>query len=190
MKHFPLFALVLLVSSLSFGQVTITTQSPLPDGTVAVPYSASIQTRAGSAPFTWAAQGLPTGLTLTPSSDTRSATLSGTPTSPATLNFTIAVTAHYGHVSSVNYNLTVDGSGAHVASLNWQAGSTGILGYNLYRGTTSGGPYSQINSSMLSSNSYSDSAVQAGNTYYYVATELNNSGEESGYSNETQAAIP
>jgi hypothetical protein len=190
MKHFPLFALVLFVSSLAFGQVRIVTQSPLPDGTVAVPYSATIQTKAGSAPFTWSSEGLPTGLTLTPSSDTRSATLSGTPTSSATLNFTITVTGFYGHVSSVNYNLTVDQSGGHLANLTWQEGSSGILGYNVYRGTTSGGPYSQVNSSLLPSKSYSDSSVQSGDTYYYVATEVNNAGEESGYSNETQAVIP
>jgi len=190
MKNFPLFALVLLVSSLAFGQVAITTQSPLPDGTVAVPYSTTIQTKNGEIPFVWSSEGLPTGLTLTPSSNTRSATLTGTPTASATLNFTITVKGHGGHISSVNYSLNVQQSGTPVANLSWQAGSSSILGYNVYRGTTSGGPYSQINSSLLSSNSYSDSTVEAGNTYYYVATEVDSSGEESGYSNQTEAVIP
>lgn len=190
MKHIPHFALVLLASSLAFGQIAITTASPLPDGTVAVPYSATIQTRSGAVPFTWSSEGLPAGLTLTPSYNTRSATLSGTPTASATLNFTITVTGFYGHVSSVNYNLTVDQSASHAAGLSWQQGSNGILGYNVYRGTTSGGPYSQLNSSLLPASSYSDSTVQGGNTYYYVATEVGGSGEESSYSNETQAVIP
>lgn len=194
MKNIPQFALVLLVSSLAFGQVKITTQSPLPNGTVAVPYSTTIRTVDGITPFVWSSEGLPAGLTLTPSSNTRRATLSGTPTASATLNFTITVTGHSGHVSSVNYSLTVEQSSTQsstpVANLSWQPGASGILGYNIYRGTTSGGPYGQLNSSLLSSNAYSDSTVQGGNTYYYVATEVNSSGEESGYSNETEAVIP
>jgi len=196
MKSFPKFAFVLLFCSLAFGstrlgEVRITTASPLPGGTVGSAYSVTIQTAGGEVPFVWSSEGLPSGLTLTPSSDTRSATLAGTPTQPSTLSFDISVRGHGGHVSAVDYALTIDGQGgSHSASLTWNAGASNIIGYNVYRGTTSGGPYSQINSSLLSATNYSDSTVDNGMTYYYVATEVNNEGEESGYSNQTTAVIP
>ena len=76
------------------------------------------------------------------------------------------------------------------ATLSWQAGASGITGYNVYRGTVNGGPYSQLNSSLLAATSYTDSTVTAGNTYYYVTTEVNSSGQESGYSNVAEAQIP
>ena len=43
---------------------------------------------------------------------------------------------------------------------------------------------------MISSTSYVDAGVSSGHTYYYVATELNSSGTESGYSSEVSATIP
>jgi len=54
----------------------------------------------------------------------------------------------------------------------------------------SGGPYSKINSALEASNAYTDNTVAAGQTYYYVATAVDGSGNESGYSNQAQAVIP
>jgi hypothetical protein len=85
--------------------------------------------------------------------------------------------------TGVSSNYTVD--------LSWNASSSqGVTGYNIYRGNTSGGPYSKINSGLDPSTSYTDSSVVAEQTYYYVTTAVNSSGQESGYSNETQAVIP
>jgi Abnormal spindle-like microcephaly-assoc'd, ASPM-SPD-2-Hydin len=81
-------------------------------------------------------------------------------------------------------------SNPHSASLSWQAGASGITGYNVYRGTTNGGPYSQVNSALVSAPSYTDSTVAGGSTYYYVTTEVNSQGQESGYSNVAEAQIP
>ncbi len=64
------------------------------------------------------------------------------------------------------------------------------MGYNIYRSTTQGGPYQMINTSLDSSTNYTDYTVVAGDTYYYVATEVNSQDEESGYSNVSQAVIP
>ncbi len=79
---------------------------------------------------------------------------------------------------------------SYSADLSWEAGTEDIVGYNLYRGTTHGGPYSAINSALLAQTTYTDSTVASGNTYYYVATEVNNQGQESGYSTETKAVVP
>jgi hypothetical protein len=78
----------------------------------------------------------------------------------------------------------------HSVALTWTAStSSGVTGYNAYRSSTSGGPYSKINSALISGTSYTDSSVTAGQTYYYVATAVAN-GVESGYSSETSATVP
>jgi hypothetical protein len=80
---------------------------------------------------------------------------------------------------------------SHLVSLNWIAStSPNIAGYNVYRGATTGGPYTQINSALVPTVSYTDSNVTAGQTYYYVTTAVNTSNEQSVYSNEASASVP
>jgi fibronectin type 3 domain-containing protein len=43
---------------------------------------------------------------------------------------------------------------------------------------------------MISATSYVDSGVSSGQTYYYVATEVDSGGTESSYSSEVSATIP
>lgn len=79
----------------------------------------------------------------------------------------------------------------HSVELHWDASAgTGVIGYNVYRGTVSGGPYSKINSAVAPSTTYTDNNVTAGQTYYYVTTAVSANGSESGYSNQVQAVIP
>lgn len=80
----------------------------------------------------------------------------------------------------------------HGVTLNWTAStSLNIAGYNVYRGTTSGGPYTKLTTTApVNATSYSDTAVQAGQTYYYVATTVDTSGNESAYSSQASATIP
>jgi predicted secreted protein len=71
--------------------------------------------------------------------------------------------------------------------LNWNPSSTSGATYNVYRGTSSGGPYTRIgNTSQVT---YGDGTVLSGSAYYYVVTAVDANGE-SGYSNETQAVVP
>ncbi len=79
---------------------------------------------------------------------------------------------------------------SHSVSLTWNPSTSTVAGYNLYRGTQSGGPYSRMNSSLLSGTSYDDSGVQSGATYFYVSTAVDASNNESAFSNEATAAIP
>jgi fibronectin type 3 domain-containing protein len=60
----------------------------------------------------------------------------------------------------------------------------------VYRGAAQSGPFSEINTALDSSTNYTDYTVVSGDTYYYVATEVNAQGEESAYSNEVRAVIP
>ena len=92
----------------------------------------------------------------------------------------------------VTASLTGTGTAAsqHTVSLSWTASPSTVVGYNVFRGTQSGGPYAVLNSAADASTSYTDSTVQAGQTYYYVVTAVDSSGNESVNSNQAQAVVP
>jgi fibronectin type 3 domain-containing protein len=80
---------------------------------------------------------------------------------------------------------------SHSVSLTWTASvSPNISGYNVFRSTTSGTGYVQINTGLVTTTSYTDSNVTAGQTYYYVTTAVDTSNNQSGYSNQAQATVP
>jgi GH35 family endo-1,4-beta-xylanase len=79
-------------------------------------------------------------------------------------------------------------AGSGIVYLTWNANTENDLdGYNVYRSTTSGSEYSRI-AERLEGPAYTDDAVSNGTTYYYVVTALDFSANESGYSNEDDAA--
>lgn len=69
-------------------------------------------------------------------------------------------------------------------TLSWTA-ANGAESYSIKRATTGGGPYDTIATS-VSGQTYADSLVTNGITYYYVVTAVN-AGGESGPSNEASA---
>jgi hypothetical protein len=77
----------------------------------------------------------------------------------------------------------------HTVDLTWNL-SSGAVGYNIYRGNSSGGPYTMINSALDGSTAYTDNTVVSGQTYYYVATTVDSGSNESAYSSQVQAIIP
>jgi len=64
--------------------------------------------------------------------------------------------------------------GSGTITLSWNA-SSGATSYNVLRGTTNGGPYSQIISGVTGT-SHVDSGRTAGVTYYYVVQAVNGNG--------------
>ena len=97
--------------------------------------------------------------------------------------------------SSLNESLTGTGTSStgstqHNITLSWSAGSSPVAGYNVYRGTASDGPYTKINPSLETATVYTDSTVQGATTYYYVATSVDSSSDESVFSNQTVATVP
>jgi hypothetical protein len=90
---------------------------------------------------------------------------------------------------------TLTGTGSappqHQVDLSWDpSNSGGVVGYNVYRGANTGGPYSKINPVLAASTAYTDNSVTAGQSYYYVTTAVDTSGLESSYSNEVPATVP
>jgi fibronectin type 3 domain-containing protein len=75
-------------------------------------------------------------------------------------------------------------------SLNWNASTSTVVGYNVYRGTTSSGPYPTKVASSVAVTDYTDSTVASGTTYYYVVTAVDSNNNESAYSNQATAVIP
>ncbi len=79
---------------------------------------------------------------------------------------------------------------AHTVVLTWaDSTSDNVVGYNIYRSTVSAGPFAKITSSPATGTSYTDTAVQASTTYYYVATAVDADGQESSYSNTANAVV-
>jgi hypothetical protein len=80
---------------------------------------------------------------------------------------------------------------AHSVSMSWSPSPSTVIGYNVYRGTTPGGPYpSKLTSSPQSATSLVDGTVMSGTTYYYVATSVDQNSVESVYSNQFTATVP
>ncbi len=73
-------------------------------------------------------------------------------------------------------------------SLDWANNSeSDLAGYNVYRGTTSGGPYAKVNGSLVGSSNYGDSGLVNSTTYYYVVRAVDTSNNESTNSNQASA---
>lgn len=88
---------------------------------------------------------------------------------------------------------TLSGNGvqpAHSVDVSWSASTSVVLGYNIYRGIQSGGPYTKLNSSVQPGTTYTDTNVQAGATYFYVVTSVDGNLLESALSVEIKAVIP
>ena len=99
-----------------------------------------------------------------------------------------SVTLSNAEVTGVNFTATAQQ--AHSATLNWVASTSVVTGYYVYRGTVDGGPYTLLTSSPVAGLTYADTTVQSGQTYYYVTTSVDSSGNQSGFSNQVQATIP
>jgi hypothetical protein len=172
--------------------VTITTAS-LPNAVVDTAYSGTVTANHGCTPYKWniSSGSLPAGLTAQVSSSTKSYTISGTPTATGDDTFTVSVEGCGGRTSQESYTVQIQ-QASEAVDLSWVASSSpDITGYNVYRGTVSGGPYAKINSGgLVASTTYSDTTVATNTTYYYVTTAVNSSNEQSGYSNQVTAPVP
>jgi HYDIN/CFA65/VesB-like, Ig-like domain len=174
--------------SMAFGTLTVGGSQSQTGSVTAVGASATLSSASSSnSEFTL------TGLTLP-------MTIAAGQSVPFTVTFapTVAGTAS-GKISFISSGSTLasetaSGTGAtiqHTIDLSWNAStSTSVVGYNVYRSTANGGPFSKINPSVNPSMNYSDSTVQSGQTYYYVTTAVESNGLESSYSNQVKAVVP
>ena len=93
--------------------------------------------------------------------------------------------------SGSTHSFTASPPTSNLVSLAWDASiSPDVVGYNVYRGKISGGPYRKINHQLDPNTGYTDRRCYSGHTYYYVTTAVDSSGNESTYSNQATAVIP
>jgi hypothetical protein len=176
-------------SSLSFGNVTVGSSASL-QVTLTAANSAVTISSDQSTSSEYAILGLTLPVTLQ-AGQSLAVTIQFTPNASGTAN---AKAGFYSNAENSPDVEQLTGTGvaqsSHSVSLSWEPGDGSAVGYNIYRGTSSGGPFTEINTSLDSSTNYTDYNVVSGATYYYVATEVNGQGQESGYSNVAQAIIP
>ena len=139
----------------------------------------------------FSATGVGAPVTLSPSQSVK-LTVQFSPSTAGSVSGTISVLSN---ASGSPAAISVTGTGvtpavAHSVALTWNASSSTVSGYNVYRSMVSGSSYAKVNSTLLSGMTYTDGTVQSAQTYYYVTTAVDASGTESTYSNEVQAVIP
>jgi hypothetical protein len=128
-------------------------------------------------------------VTLSPNQST-SVSVQFAPTVAGAASGSVAILSNATGSPSVSLSGTGVAAVSHSVALNWSASTSTVAGYNVYRSTVSGSSYTRVNGSLVASASYADSGVQSGATYYYVATAVDASGNESVYSNEVSANVP
>lgn len=173
-------------SNLSFGNLVVGSSSSLNGSLTASGTSLTI-TSASVNNSEFVLSGISLPVTLNAGQSTPY-TVTFTPQASGATSASLSFSSN-GSNSSVVQSMTGAGTAPvqHAVDLNW-TGSPTAVSYNIYRSAVSGGPYTMINSS--SATAYADNTVVSGQTYYYVAAAVDDSSNESGYSNETQAVIP
>ncbi len=134
--------------------------------------------------------GLTLPLTLAPA-QTSSFSVRFAPQAPGSVTGSVSLVSNTLN-SPTGISLSGNGVGATArpVSLAWDPSTSVVVGYNAYRGGQAGGPYTKLNSSPIAGTTYTDNTVQAGQTYFYVATAVDLRGIESVFSNEAMAVIP
>jgi hypothetical protein len=183
------FTLGINPTSLSFGNVTTGTSSASQNVTITNTGNSSViisQINLTGAGYSMTGGNAP--VTLTP---TQNLTLSiqFSPSTTGTITGSISIVSN-ATGSPATVSLSGTGVVQHSVALTWNASTSTVSGYNVYRGAVSGGPYTKINPSLVTVLNYTDSTVQSGTTYYYVTTAVDSSGNESVFSNQVSATIP
>lgn len=175
--------------------------SSIPFGSVLMnsPAEQSITlTSSGSSPVTINSVTI-TGAGFTSSGLTIPVTLNAGQTAVLNVQFTPTSTGNFSGQITIGSNssggiitIGLNGSGyGHKVQLNWNApSSSAIVGYNVYRVVNGSTAYQRVNSSAISSTTFTDANVQRGSSYVYYVTSLDSSGLESLPSNTTAVGIP
>ncbi len=105
----------------------------------------------------------------------------GPPSAPASLSTATCSTAAVSWTAS---------AGSENGNLFNPASENDVVGYYVYRGTASGGPYTLLNSTPVTSTTYADSTVVSGTTYYYTVKALDCALKESTVSSPEVTVMP
>src|SRR2546425_561382 len=166
------FLLTASPTSLSFGNVTAGSKSAPQTVTLTNPGNSSVSISQINVSWSgFSASGLTDPLTLAAGQTASfSVVFASTTAGTATGNVSL--------VSNATNSPTIALSASGVQpiplarTLSWNPSPSAAVSYNVYRGTQSGGSYQKLNSSPVSTTTYTDNSVLAGQTYFYVVTAV------------------
>jgi hypothetical protein len=175
--------------------VTAVSFTATPQGGQSFSISGTISPAAGGSGTTVALSGATSATTTTDSAGNYTFTglANGTyAVTPSHTGYTFTpsvqgVTVNGANVTAVNFSAVPQVP--HSVLLSWNASTSTVSGYNVYRSTVSGTQYAKLNSALVGL-AYTDTSVLNGKTYFYVTTAVDANGVESVYSNEVSANIP
>ncbi|HZI57607.1 MAG TPA: choice-of-anchor D domain-containing protein [Verrucomicrobiae bacterium] len=177
-------------SSLGFGSQALNTSNTQPVkitniGTVAVTITQDSIVGSG---FT---VGITTPINLNPGSSVTVPVVFN-PSAAGTVNGSLSLISNSTTIISVPLSGTGVAPLAHTVDVSWAAStSTSLQGYNVYRSTVSGGPYTKLSTTLSSTTLlFTDTSPVSGKQYFYVVTALNTAGAESAASTEVTVTIP
>ena len=173
-------------ASLAFGNVVVATSANLPATLSATGASVTVTSaNVSSSEFTLSGLSFPVTI---PAGNNVQFTLAFTPQATGAASGTVSFASNASNSPALSLSGTGTPTPIHSVSLSWTASaSSDVIGYNIYRGIASAGPYSKINSSLNAGTTYTDNAVVDGQTYYYVSTAVNSNNQESAYSSPAAA---
>jgi hypothetical protein len=180
--------LTLTPALLSFGNVADGTTQTLPVSIGASGASVTISSASSSsAQFVLTGTSFP--LTIA-AGQTMSFNVAFSPTSSGTVSGAFSFASNASNSPALESLTGVGTAIPYSVSLSWSP-SSNVQGYNVYRSAVANGTYSKINSTLDPSTVYTDSTVVSGQTYYYAATSVNSTGQESSLSTPpVQAVVP
>jgi hypothetical protein len=177
-------------SSVNFGNVTVgsSQHQTLTLSASASPVTVSSDSLGSSE---YSVSGITLPLTLA-AGQSLPVTITFSPQASGPANTSLAFSTGSGNTNPVLTSLIGTGMAPiqHSVALSWQPPTSPVVGYNVYRGSQSGGPYAKINPSTDGSTSFADDNVQGGNSYYYEVTSVDGSGMESVPSSPVAAIVP
>jgi len=174
-------------ASADFGSVTVGT-SKTQSATLVASGSSVTLSSANVTDSEFSLSGIAFPVTI-PAGQSMPFTLTFVPRTSGTAAATLSVASTAANSAAENLTGTGVALPQHSVGLSWDP-ATAVVGYNVYRGSQAGGPYSKINPVLDSSTTFTDSSVQSGQNYYYVTTSVDSTGAQSSYSNEIQVVIP
>jgi len=137
----------------------------------------------------FATSGIGSGVTLAPGQYATLA-VSFNPSATGNVSGAVSLTSS---TSTVPMSVPLSGNGiaaSHRATFDWAASKSTVVGYNVYLRSASGQSWNKLNSSPVTTTSYTDWDVQSGQSYLFAVTSVSPGNLESGFSNATQATIP
>jgi hypothetical protein len=178
--------LIVAPALLNFGDVAVGTTGTQPITIGAAGASVTI-TSASSSSGQFTLDGASFPLTIV-AGQSMSFSVAFTPQSSGTVSGSLTFASNGSNAQTLESLTGIGTVTQYSVNLIWNSASD-VVGYNVYRSTATNGAYSKINSALNSTTAYTDTTVVSGQTYYYAATSVNASGQESTLSTPAVEAV-